>query len=352
MKRIMFVCNRLGGGGAERVITILANYLAYKKYEVEILSFLDYHDTYDIHNEIKNKVIYCKSKNSLLKKIERIVRLRKIIKNNKDAIIISFEYFVNMQTIVATLGLKNKVIISERNDPSQQGNRFIIDKMRGFLYRFANILVCQTEDAKNYFSKRVQRKSTIILNPIMPNLPERFTGIRKKEIVTFCRIEAQKNLKMMIDAFVLLNEDYPEYTLSIYGEGSKKQELIKYVNSIGYSEKVKFYGFTDDIHNKITDKAMFVSSSDYEGLSNSMIEALGVGLPCVVTDCPCGGARMVIKNNENGLLVPVGDINSLYEGMKRIIEDKQFAELLSKNAELIKYELSVEKICGKWIELL
>lgn len=351
-QKIIFITNVLGNGGAGRVMATIANYLACEKYEVDILSFLDNYETYDIHNEIKNKVIYCKSKNSLLKKIERIIRLRKIIKDNKDAIIISFEYFVNMQTIVATLGLKNKVIISERNDPSQQRNKFILDKMRGFLYNFANILVCQTEDAKNYFSKKVQRKSTIILNPIMPNLPERFTGIRKKEIVTFCRIEAQKNLKMMIDAFVLLNKEYPEYTLSIYGDGSKKQELIEYVRNIGYIEKVNFYSFTDNIHSKIVDKAMFVSSSNYEGISNSMIEALGIGLPSVLTDCPCGGARMIVKDEKNGLLIPVGDTIRLYKGMKKIIEDKEFAEKISKNAEKIKETLSQEKICKEWMGLL
>lgn len=351
-QKIIFITNILGNGGAGRVMATIANYLACKKYKVEILSFLDNYETYDVHNEIKSRVIYCKNKNSLLKKIERIIRLRKIIKENKGATIISFEYFVNMQTILATLGLKNKVIISERNDPSQQGNKFIIDKLRGILYRFADILVCQTEDAKSYFSKNIQKKSTVILNPIMPNLPQRFIGERKKEIVTFCRIEKQKNLKMLIDAFVLLNKDHSEYTLSIYGDGSEKQELIEYVKSLGYIEKVNFYGFVNDIHSKIVDKSMFVSSSDYEGISNSMIEAMVIGLPSVVTDCPCGGARMVINNNKNGLLVPVGDVNSLYEGMKKIIEDKDFEELLSKNATLIRDELSVEKICSKWIELL
>lgn len=351
-KKVIFVTNILGNGGAGRVMATIANYLAHKKYNVEILSFLDNYETYDIHNEIKNKVIYCKSKNSVLKKIERIMRLRKIIKANKEAVIISFEYFVNMQTIVATLGLKNKVIISERNDPSQQGNRFILDKMRGLLYRFADILVCQTEDAKNYFSKEVQRKSTIILNPIMPNLPQRFVGSRKKEIVTFCRIEPQKNLKMMIDAFVLLNKEHPEYTLSIYGDGSKKEELIEYVKSIGYIEKVNFYGFINNIHSKIVDKAMFVSSSDYEGISNSMIEALGIGLPSVLTDCPCGGARMIIKHNENGILVPVRDTNELYKGMKKIIEDNEFSKRLSQNAEKIKYQLNEKRICEQWIEII
>ena len=350
MKRIMFVCNRLGGGGAERVITILANEFTNKGYESRFCIFRGIDNAYEISPLIT--IIQLFEKNEVASKIQKIKRLRHEIKAYRPDVIISFEYFVNMETIIAEYGLNSKVIISERNDPKRVGGKFPKSIIRNILYHFCDVLVCQTSDAKNYFPKKVQRKSTIILNPIMPNLPKRFTGIRKKEIVTFCRIEAQKNLKMMIDAFVLLNKEYPEYTLSIYGDGSKKQELIEYVKSIGYIGKVNFYGFANNIHSKIVDKAMFVSSSDYEGISNSMIEALGIGLPSVLTDCPCGGARMIIKHNENGVLVPVRDTKGLYKGMKRIIEDNEFSIKLSKNAEKIKDELNEKKICEEWIKII
>lgn len=351
-KKVIFITNILGNGGSGRVMATVANYLANKNYKVEVYSFLDNYDLYEVNNRINNTVIRCKSKNNQIKKIERIFELRKIFKNNKEATIISFEYFVNMQTILGALFLDNKVIISERNDPARHGNKFFINKLRNLLYRFTDILVCQTNDAKEYFPKFIQEKSIIIPNPIMPNLPQRFTGEREKEIVTFCRIESQKNLKMMVDAFALLNQDYPEYNLSIYGNGSKKQELINYVNYIRLSDKVYFYEFTDNIHSKIIDKAMFVSSSDYEGISNSMIEAMGIGLPCVVTDCPCGGARMMIQDGENGLLVPVGNVEAFYKGMKSIIEDEQLSSKLSINAERIKESLKQEKICEIWNSLI
>lgn len=351
-KKVIFITNILGNGGSGRVMATIANHLAQKNYKIEVYSFLDNYDLYEIDNRINNTVIKCKSKNNQIKKIERIFKLRKIFKANKDATIISFEYFVNMQTILATLFLNNKVIISERNDPSRHGNKFLINNLRNLLYRFTDVLVCQTNDAREYFPKKIQDKAIIIPNPIMHNLPKRFNGERKKEIVTFCRIEPQKNLKMMIDAFMLLNKDYPEYNLSIYGEGSKKQELINYVNSMKLSNKVYFYDFTDNVHSKIIDKAMFVSSSDYEGISNSMIEAMAIGLPCVVTDCPCGGARMMIENNENGILVPVGDTKKLYESMKKIINEKKFSNKLSMNAVKIKETLAEDKIVRRWIDIL
>lgn len=347
-KKIIFITNILGNGGSGRVMATIANYMANKNYDIKVFSFLDSYDTYKTNGKINNLVIKCKSKNKILKKIERIIKLRKILKENKQATIISFEYFVNMQTLVAALFLKNKIIISERNDPSKHGNKFFINKLRNLLYKFTDVLVCQTNDAKNYFPNYIRKKTIIIPNPLMSNLPERYTGQRKKEIVTFCRIEKQKNLKMMIDAFCLLNKDYPEYTLSIYGDGNKKQELIEYVNGINLNNKINFYGFIDNIHSKIVDMAMFVSSSDYEGISNSMIEAMAIGLPCVVTDCPCGGARMMIENNVNGILVPVKDVNRMYLAMNKIINDEKFSSNLSYNAEKIKEVLEQKRICRKW----
>ena len=97
---------------------------------------------------------------------------------------------------------------------------------------------------------------------------------------------------------------------------------------------------------------MFVSSSDYEGMSNSMLEAMALGLPVICTDCPAGGARAVIRNGENGILTPVGDANALYLAMKNLAETPDFAETLGKNAVKIRTEQSVEKIIEKWMDII
>ncbi|MCI8617932.1 MAG: glycosyltransferase family 4 protein [Clostridia bacterium] len=334
-------------------MSILADNLIYKNKNIEIISFLDRNDTYELKNDIKLTVLKCKSKNKVFQKLERILKLRKEINKNKEEItIISFEYFVNMQTILANMFLKNKLIVSERNDPARTGNGKITRKLRNLLYRFADYLVCQTPGAKDYFPKKIQNKTVVIPNPIMPDLPNRFEGTRKKEIVTFCRIEKQKNLTMLVDAFKLLNEKYPEYKLVIYGDGSERESLKKYIKEIGMEQQIELNDFIQNIHSKITDSAMFVSSSDYEGISNSMLEAMGIGLPTVCTDCPCGGAKMMIENDENGILVPVRDKVALYKAMKKIIENPGFAEMISNNATKIKYKLEQNKICELWMNLI
>ena len=103
-----------------------------------------------------------------------------------------------------------------------------------------------------------------------------------------------------------------------------------------------------DIHTIVRDAAMFVSSSNYEGLSNSMLEAMAIGLPTICTDCPCGGAGMVIRDRENGLLVPVGDTEALCRALSEVAEDPALADKLSKNAVKIRDDLSVQRILEKW----
>lgn len=352
IRKVIFVSNLVGNGGAGRVMSLIANYFSENDIDVTICSFSDTHETYQMNKNIKHILIKPINKISALQKVKRILLIRKVFKNNPDASIISFEYFVNMQTILAAFFLKNKVIISERNDPSQLNKRWHMKIARDILYRFAEKLVCQTPDAKNYFYKNIRKNIIVIPNPILANLPERYTGNRKKEIVNFCRLEPQKNLKMMIDAFRFLQEEYPDYILSIYGDGSERERLIDYINEIHLSEKVKIHEFTFDIHSRIFNCSMFASSSSYEGISNSMLEALGMGLPSVVTDCPCGGARMFIKSYENGILVPVGDTQAFYQAMKYIIENPDEAEKMSKKATEIKEILAANKIFLKWMEVL
>ena len=146
MKNIIFISNYFGNGGAATVMKTLIEKLPKNKYNIKLITFLDDEEKYKIPNDIEYITLSPNIEESKIEKIKKIFKLRKILKNNKKAIIISFEYFVNMQTILANWGLKNKLIISERNDPSSVGNRR--KHIRNFLYNFADVLVCQTPEAK------------------------------------------------------------------------------------------------------------------------------------------------------------------------------------------------------------
>ena len=348
--KIVFVSNFLGNGGAARVINVLADGFCEKGLDVTIISYKGNAAAYPRKEHINYVDIEAKGK-GVFYKLSRITELRKALKAFKGATVIAFEDFVAMQTIVASRGLKQRLIISERNDPSLKNGRKLFCWMRKKLYKKAHVSVFQTPEARDCFDGKIRENGVVIPNPITKNLPE-YDGENSKDIINFCRLEKQKNLPMLIDAFCDLIKDYPDYNLHIFGDGQEKENIENYVVEKGMEEKIKLFPSTNDIHKIAAKYKMFACSSDHEGISNSMLEAMGIGLPVVCTDCPCGGAKMVIEDGVNGLLTPVGDGKAMYLAMKKILDDKNLANNLSENAKNVRDEYSRESIVEKWYELL
>lgn len=342
--KILFLCNCLHNGGAQRVLVSLANNMVEQGFDVYIIASFD-NGSYPLHSNIKVKYV------GYRQYFKFISIARSEIKRLKPKVVISFEYFFNLLASIACMGLKTRLIISERNDPSRVGSGFIKDRIRNFLYRFADVLVCQTFDAKNYFPLYIQKKTVVIPNPLKQNLPCRFLGKRRKEVVTFCRLNSQKNLPMLIRTFNDFHKMHPDFCLSIYGEGEEKSNIEALVKKYNLNSAVFIIEACDNVHELVVDSAMFVLPSNYEGLSNSMLEAIAIGIPSICTDCPCGGARMIIDNEKNGILIPVGDEKVLLDAMNKIADDEIFAEKLSMNGEELREYLSIQSISNKWISL-
>lgn len=354
-KKITFIIETLEGGGAERVTSILVNKFFEYGFKVNVIILLKKDNEYFVNNNISRHYLNIdNSNNKFIRLYKRTKKINMLLKKSDSEIIISLAMpTTNILLLPSLISHKRKVILSERNDPKRFPKSPLIKKIRNILYSLAERVVFQTNDAKDYFSKKIQEKAVVIPNPIKEDLPQRYTGERKKEIVNFCRLDSQKNLPMLIDAFAMISKEYPDYSLVIYGKGPLEEELKEYADKKNLGTgKIVFKGYSSNIHNEIKCSAMFVSTSDYEGISNSMLESLAIGLPTICTDCPVGGARMFIKPYKNGLLVPVRDTNALYEAMKVLIENKELSDKISKNATIIKEELSSDKIFREWLYLV
>ncbi len=343
--KIFFICNSLHNGGAQRVLVTIANYMAEHGYDIQIIASFN-NGSYPLNERIKVTYVGYGQYVKLV-----CVARRQIARQGPDAVI-AFEYFFNMLASIACLGLKTKLIVSERNDPTRVGSGFVKGKMRNFLYRFVDVLVCQTPDARAYFPSHIQKKSVIILNPLKPNLPVKIGGERANEIVTFCRLNSQKNLPMLLNAFKDFLKTHSGYKLKIFGDGEESMELKEISKQLNVEGSVEINPASDNIHQLVLNARMFVLPSDYEGLSNSMLEAMAIGLPTICTDCPCGGARMIIKNNDNGILIPVRDAGALYGAMCKIADDRELAERLSSEGAKLRESLSVETISREWLKLI
>ena len=220
-----------------------------------------------------------------------------------------------------------------------------------WLYPKAKGFVFQTNEQKKYFNEEIQKKSVIIFNPIKESFLEN-SNIKLEErentIITIGRLVPQKNQEMLVEAFEKISKEYPEYKLKIFGTGPLKEELQEKINNLNMKDKIFLCGLTDNIKEELEKSKIFVLSSDYEGMPNSLIEAMAVGCTVISTDCPCGGPKELIKNGSNGILISVNNENELQNSLKDLFENKDKMEVLSKNAKRIVEALKEEKIIEQW----
>ena len=233
-KSIIFVTVSMGGGGTERVISILANHYCKLNIPVTILMIADNCVAYELDERIQIVNVSKATGGSLAGRIKRITGLRKFFKQNPEADIIAMGTVAAMFTLLAKMGLKQKVVISERNDPNRLNHKPISRSakiLRNFLYRGARTIVLQTEDVKKCFPDYLVDKSVVIPNPISSSIPEvRLNAEREKTVITAGRLTEQKNHKLLINAFSVFHKNHPEYRLNIYGKGDSNIFIAPVIN--------------------------------------------------------------------------------------------------------------------------
>ena len=397
MKHIIIVLHSLAVGGAERRLSAVANYIAAQGHEVTILLIDDPVVKFEVDPRIKvvcvnrspdltgyepekcelfrlekpaktalsdkirlqterrlDKKAAAVTETELYLKTRNAIPLHEYIRQYPQAIVTSFMTIPNISTMIAVKDLPNRALFGDCTDVAgefPQDSPYHTLKRK--YYGRAQGAILQTPAQRDYYSFLPELPKTVIPNFICgEQFPERYKRERRKEIVNFCRLNSAKNLPLLIDAFALLHRDYPEYTLAIYGEGGLKQALLKKIDALNLVSCAAIHDFDLDVHERIKDAAMFVSSSDREGISNSMLEAMAIGLPCVCTDCAGGGARMMIEDHVNGLLVPMKDVNALYLAMKEVVENPELAQTMSRNAVKIKDRLRPEVICRQMLDAI
>lgn len=360
MRKIVFHLNCLEQGGAERVVTTLANYLVNDGYEIVIATEWTASNEFSIDEKIRRVHVGLSSKQEKKKNISRFLcrvkNLRVFLKAEKPDMVIAFAQKANYRALMAAYFTKIPVIVSVRTNPylHYMGRR---DKLLiPLLYPRAAGNVFQTEGARAFFPKRIQERSRVILNPIN----DKYIGVpepaqRRKAVVQSGRLVDFKNQLMLIDAFVAVHEKHPDYKLEIYGGDSRdgtKELLEESIRNNRAGDYIFLMGASDTLETQLNDAALFAFSSDWEGLPNALMEAMALGLPIVATDCPCGGPKTLIQDGVNGLLVPIKNAQAMAEGMLKLIEDEALAGRLGKEARKIGSLANTKAICDQWKEYI
>lgn len=347
--RVAIIAHGLSDGGAERVASMVANHYARQGHQVLYLAALCGDREYPLDDSVTYRFVQVPKCTRATRFLHRSVAIDRALRAFGAEIAISF---LVKDAIVSNLRRTVPLVYSLRTDPANQTRNAVMKYLTMLSYRRAEKIVFQTQGARQFFPPEIQQKGIIIANPLTRNLPYWDPHHHEKRIVTACRLSPQKNLPMLIRAFATFHANHPEYRLEIYGRGKELENLQALCASLKIENAVVFPGHTPQIHRMMATSAAFVLSSNFEGLSNAMLEALAIGVPTICTDCPPGGAREYITDGANGFLIPVGDVSALAEKLEWLAADPALCQKMSWQATQVRQKLNPDRVLGQWGELL
>lgn len=354
--KIVFLTNSIGFGGAEKMMAFVANSLCKRNHNVRIINFNsvaeEINSSLQVFDSRVHVLSYSGVKNGQIARLKKLAFAFKNISKDNAEVIIGFTAFPNyVGRIVGSLkGIPS--IMSERGNPyitidkNNLHSRLelaIINKSIGGVFQIAG--------AKAFYGEKLQERSIIIPNPIFIKEPINFVPYenREKNIVSVGRLDNyQKRYDIMIKAFSLFVKKHSDWRLKLYGDGSDVEKIKGWITEEGIDEKVSLMGVTKNPMRDISTDGMFLITSDFEGISNSLLEAMAIGMPCVSTDSTPGGARMLIQDGINGLLAPIGDPKSIASAMCKFVENPRLAKSCGNNARDVINRFDADKLINCW----
>lgn len=352
-KKIVIVLPKLTPGGTERTAVVLANYMVEKDIDVTILVMFKRDKFYELHPKVK--LIEPDNFRDLYGKIMSFPMLlwylRQNIKREKPDTVFCLGYM--LLGIITSVGLKTKVIISGRSSPDRvrfPGNA-LFNGFYNFCYsilRFRiNGIIAQTNYAKEVYQKKYNCPIVVIPN-FLREIKE-FQHDRQNKIVTLGRCSYEKAQHFLLEAFSKVNA--PHWKLTLVGDGPLLNDLKKQANDLNIAEKVEFCGFQKEVDFYLSQAKIFGFTSIIEGYPNALIEGMANGLAPVSFNCVAGPSD-IIKEGENGFLVPVGNVELFAEKLQLLIDHPTLLNEMSSNASKIKQTNDLKIIAEQYKEFL
>ncbi|WP_302251419.1 glycosyltransferase [uncultured Alistipes sp.] len=349
--KIGFLVDKINFGGGEKILKMLIDALYKAGHTIYIYSWNKDWLTVECPKGFCIYILEGSGPIGIKGKIEAFYKLKIKLSDTRPDCLVVFSLGLAEIAVWSAKVAKVPTLLSERVDPRFLPQSMIHRLLKKIVYEVCDGIVFQTENVQTYFSKRIQKKSVVIPNPIMyDTLPSPEIENAGKTIVAIGRLSSEKNFDMLIKAFYAIGNN--DYIIKIYGDGPLFSHFEQLCSSLGISDRVILKGNVGDIINEIRCADIFVMTSNHEGMPNALIEAMSMGLACISTDFPSGGARKLIKNGVNGILIPVNDCQALQNALLKIIEDDEYKLRLKKSAMKIRETNSKTQIIPLWINYL
>jgi glycosyltransferase involved in cell wall biosynthesis len=382
--RMTLVISTLRGGGAERVVSNMANYWAQKGWPVTVLTIFHGHeapyyqlDPQVVHHDMRFyrdswhpipsadtlralKEIFddCSpvERRTLIPELSLISALRHAIIDTRPQFVISFINLTNVRVLLATRGLGLPVIVSERVDPHQDPLPEGATLLRRRLYPMATYLVAQTAEAADYFAAVVGDRRRAIHNPVLkPELPDPGNGASAQKVgrilVGMGRLAEQKGFALLLSAFSMVAGKHPSWSLQIWGEGPQREALERLSRDLNLSGRVSLPGFTRRPFEVLSRADLFALSSLAEGFPNALCEAMACGLPVVSFDCS-SGIREIIRDGVDGVIVRAADPTALASALDGLMANEEERRRLAGKALEVTERFGLDKTMARWEQLV
>lgn len=360
--RLTLIISSLSYGGAERVLSTMANHWAILGRQVTLIT-LDSQamDFYALHPRVRRVALGLVGVSvhpwrALSNNLRRLTRLRREIRASEPEVIVSFIHEMNVLTLLASSGLNVPVIVSERTDPRQHRIGRVWAVLRRLLYPRADAVVVQTNEV-GYWMQRFVRKEVVHTIPNAVALPVHeadhtacYLG-SDRTVIAMGRLGPEKGFDLLLRAFAQCAAKHPDWSLMILGEGSERERLEALAGELGVANRVSMAGLIREPVKLLRHADLFVMSSRFEGFPNALLEAMACGLPVISTDCP-SGPREIVRDGVDGVLVPPEDIDALAAAMERLMSDEAERERLAARAPDVVRRFGVSEMMKLWEQVI
>jgi glycosyltransferase involved in cell wall biosynthesis len=361
--RVLIFIHSLHGGGAERVAADLSAHWAQSGWPVMVVTQADDRDdAYTLHPDVQRRILNTAGEGGglrgMLANVRRVRALRRVLREFRPDIVLGMMTTASVLAVLAARGLPCRVIATEHTHPPSQMLSGLWQRLRRLTYPRAARVVALTRGTADWLDQHVPgSRLAVIPNPVHWPLTRSEPVVAppaahgRRRLLAVGRLHPDKGFDLLVQAYARIAQAHPDWDLIILGEGGERQRLQAQIDAAALTGRVFMPGRVGNVGDWYAQADLYVLSSRFEGLSNTLLESLASGLTAVCFDCDTG-PREVVRDGMDGVLVrPNGDVDAMASALSALMRDDAARQALAARAIDARERFSAQRVLGLWQQL-